>query len=66
MKPDPRACRIPFDRFNHLSLAEIDEYARLRRKAKLVMLERDEAVRMADLGSRRVCIPAAPEAEGAA
>lgn len=66
MKPDPRACRIPFDRFNHLSMAEVDEYDRLRRKAKLAMLDRDEAVRMADLGIRRLRIPTEPEAEGAA
>lgn len=52
--------------FNHLSLAEIDEYNQLLERASKVFMTHDERRRLADLGSRRFIPPSDCQQEGAA
>lgn len=55
MKPDPRACRDPFPFTSHLTVAEVDTYERLLRKAlRGKALDSAESARLNYLGRRRL------------
>lgn len=55
MNPDPRACRDPFPFTSHLTVAEVDTYERLLRKAlRGYALDSAESARLHYLSKRRL------------